>query len=191
MQQTTESNDGQPFVYPLSAKPVQVLPGNHLGILPSSTSSPNDYDFLMGRHAVHHKKLKARFANCHEWINIDGEKTTEKILSGLGNIERHSLPDANDKFIEAIALRLFNPQTRLWSLYWADDIHGTLDSPLTGSFEHNLGVFFGWDSWNGKPILVQFQYDRKDPENPVWGQAFSVDNGLSWEWNWFMFFKKL
>jgi hypothetical protein len=36
---------------------------------------------------------------------------------------------------------------------------------------------------------VQFQYDRKDPKNPVWGQAFSKD-GKTWEWNWFMYFKK-
>ena len=57
-----------------------------------------------------------------------------------------------------------------------------------GSFEGTLGVFFGKDYWNGEEILVQFQYDRSYPEEPVWGQAFSDDRGKTWEWNWFMFY---
>ncbi len=177
------------FESPLTAWSVTLQQGD-LHIEPSFSSSPIDYNFLFGTHSVHHKKLKKRLSNCNEWIDIYGSKNTEPILSGIGNIEKHFLTD-NNRVVEAIALRLFNLSTKLWSLYWADNIFGILDSPLQGSFEGNLGVFFGKDKFNGEDILVQFQYDKSDLETPVWGQAFSNDEGATWEWNWFMFFKNI
>jgi len=46
-------------------------------------------------------------------------------------------------------------------------------------------IFFGKDTFNGKPILVVFRSDARNKERPVWGQAFSPDNGKTWEWNFF------
>ncbi len=175
------------FEYPLTAQSITLLNEGEPYFEPSASSAPADYDFLLGRHSVHHKKLKERLSNCKEWIDINCSKNTEPILTGIGNIEKHFLTYNND--VEAIALRLFNLSTKLWSLYWADNIAGTLDPPLQGSFEGNLGVFFRKDKLNGNDILVQFQYDKSDSENPVWGQAFSNDEGATWEWNWFMFLK--
>ncbi len=176
------------FESPLTARSVTFKQGE-LHIEPSFSSSHSDNNFLFGNHSVHHKKLKERLSNCKEWIDIYGSKNTDPILSGIGNIEKHFLT-YNNNDVEAIALRLFNLSTKLWSLYWADNIAGTLDLPLKRSFEENLGVFVGRDKLNGEDILVQFQYDKSDLENPVWGQAFSDDEGAPWEWNWFMFFKK-
>lgn len=178
------------FEYPLTAKSITLLNEGEPYVEPSASSAPADYNFLLGRHSVHHKKLKEKFNNCNEWIDIDGSKNTETILAGIGNVEKHCLP-GNDNVVEAIALRLFNLSTRLWSLYWADSIVGTLDPPLHGSFQDDIGVFFGKDKFKGEEILVQFQYDKTDAENPVWGQAFSKDNGVTWEWNWFMFYSKI
>ena len=175
---------------PFTAQPVSFSERDELLITPSLSSSAADYDFLQGTHVVKHKKLKQRLNHCMEWIGIDGIKTTQKILGGIGNIEEHSLNDSDRKGEEAIALRLFDVSTRLWSLYWADNVHGRLDPPLRGSFDGQLGVFFGIDYFQGKEVLVQFQYDRTDVDAPVWGQAFSVDRGVTWEWNWLMFFKK-
>lgn len=168
------------FKYPLQARNIEFTP--------SATSCAVDYDFLLGKHQVHHKKLKERFHHCNEWIDIHGSKETTSILTGSGNREDHFLQSIDGSPVEAMALRLFNPATRLWSLYWTDSVAVTLDPPLTGSFDNHLGVFFGEDHFNGQKIIVQFQYDRSDPDNPVWGQAFSNDQGQSWEWNWFMFF---
>jgi hypothetical protein len=44
---------------------------------------------------------------------------------------------------------------------------------------------FGKDTLNGKPILVVFRWDARNKERPIWGQAFSQDNGKTWEWNFF------
>ena len=85
-----------------------------------------------------------------------------------------------------MTLRLFNPQTKLWSIYWADSAVVTLDKPVVGSFDAGIGRFFTRDVWEKTPIIMQFEWDKTDPEAPVWSQAFSADEGKTWEWNWYM-----
>jgi hypothetical protein len=87
-----------------------------------------------------------------------------------------------------MSLRLFNPKTKLWSIYWADSDVVVLDVPQVGSFDGNIGNFYARDVFKGKEIIVQFKWDKTIPDAPVWSQAFSSDNGTSWEWNWYMTF---
>jgi len=70
-------------------------------------------------------------------------------------------------------------------LYWIASNTGTIDPPVVGSFENGVGHFFGKDTFKGKPIIVVFRWDARNKERPVWGQAFSADNGKTWEWNFF------
>ena len=77
------------------------------------------------------------------------------------------------------------PKTRLWSLYWIASNTGTIDPLVVGSFKNGVGHFFRKDTLNGKPIIVMFRWDARNKERPVWGQAFSPDNGKTWEWNFF------
>jgi hypothetical protein len=41
------------------------------------------------------------------------------------------------------------------------------------------------DTFNGKPVIVMFRWDVRNKGRPVWSQAFSSDNGKTWEWNWY------
>jgi hypothetical protein len=161
-----------------------------LRIVPSATSSKHDYDFLLGRGTVHHKVLHSRLSGETRWVESDGTRQTVAILRGLGNIESHSFTTADGARREGLALRLFRPKTRLWRLYWADSQHGTLDIAQIGSFSNGVGSFLAKDEFDGKPVIVRFQYDKRDPAKPTWGQAFSTDNGRTWEWNWFMYYNQ-
>lgn len=166
---------------------------NDLGelvIKASPTSSEADFDFLLGNHAVHHKKLTSRLSESQDWIEFSGLHCMESLLNGLGNLERHDMAGVNGKAVKGIALRLFNPVTRLWSIYWADSGSATLDTAVVGSFDNGIGYFYAKDSFNGKPVLLQFKWDATNVNEPVWSQAFSIDGGQSWEWNWYMRFSK-
>lgn len=163
-----------------------VSQAGELVVVPSKTSSNHDFDFLTGNWTMDNKRLKARLSNNTNWIEY---KSTSQnygtILNGLGNMDiyRTSFNQVNDKPYEGFTLRLFNPQTRLWSLYWVDSNAGVLDPPVVGSFEGTVGTFYCKDVFQGKPILVMFQWDKTDPDNPVWAQVFSPDNGRTWEMN--------
>ena len=54
---------------------------------------------------------------------------------------------------------------------------------IVGSFENKIGHFFARDTFKGQPIIVVFRWDVRNPQLPIWSQAFSTDNGKTWEWN--------
>jgi len=61
-----------------------------------------------------------------------------------------------ENFFEGLTLRLFNPKTRLWSLYWVASNVGVLDPPVVGSFENGFGHFFGKDTFREKILSLCF-----------------------------------
>lgn len=157
--------------------------------VPSSTSSKSDFDFYEGKWKLRNRKLKSRLTNCEEWTEFESTQEMYKVLNGIGNIDNF-LATFDDKPFEGMTVRLFNPETKLWSLYWADSNEGKFDPPVVGSFDSNVGHFFTKDVLNNKKVLVVFRWDARDKENPIWSQAFSDDNGKTWEWNWYMYFSK-
>jgi len=161
--------------------------GNLL-IKASSTSSNNDFDFLAGKWKMYHRRLNKRLENCKDWTEFESMDSNYKILSGTADMDILSttqMPGLEGKLFEGATLRLFDPKTRLWRLYWVASNVGVLDPPVVGSFENNVGHFFAKDTFNGKNIIMVFRWDVRDKEHPVWSQAFSPDNGKTWEWNWY------
>jgi hypothetical protein len=162
-----------------------------LDIKPSATSSENDFNFLEGKWKVHNKMLKSRLSNSSDWIEFESELHLRKTLNGIGNVENY-YATFNDKPFEGMAVRLYNPKTRLWKVYWMDSNNGIMDSePVTGSFENGMGKFYATDVFNDKPILILYQWNAINPEHPIWSQAASTDNGKTWEWNWEMVLTKI
>jgi hypothetical protein len=160
-----------------------------LKLEPSESSSATDFDFLHGKWNIHNRKLKSRLTGSGEWLEFEAEQECNPLLFGQANIDKFTT-GAFGKPFEAIALRLFDPATRLWSIYWADSNIVVMDTPQVGSFDGYAGNFLARDAYNGKDIIVRFRWDLSDPEAPQWSQAFSEDEGATWEWNWFMTFTK-
>lgn len=164
-----------------------ITAAGELEIVPSATSSQHDFDFLAGRWDMHNWRLKTRLNHCTEWIEY--ESTSDNpgmILNGIGNIDffRTSFNPVSKEPYEGLTVRLFNPKTKLWSIYWIDSNTGVMDThPVVGSFEGNVGKFYAKDTFHDQPILVMFNWDKTDKDNPVWSQSFSPDNGQKWEMN--------
>ena len=160
-----------------------------LTITASPTSSQLDFDFFEGKWKLRNKKLKTRLNDCTQWTEFESTQEMYRVLNGIGNIDNYLATFDGIPF-EGMSVRLFNPKTKLWSIYWADSNEGVLQPAVVGSFENNIGHFFTKDTFNGKKILVVFRWDVSDKENPIWSQAFSGDKGENWEWNWYMYFSK-
>lgn len=168
---------------------VEVDAKGDLKITASASSSPTDFDFLVGKWKMHNRHLDKRLADCHDWTEFDSLDANTKMLNGAADMDTYStteFPGLKGKLFEGLTLRLFDPKTRLWSLYWIASNTGTIDPPVVGSFDENgVGHFFGKDTLNGKPILVVYRWDARNKSRPIWGQAFSPDDGKTWEWNFF------
>ena len=165
-------------------------PGSHdLNIVPAPTSSNTDFDFLHGKWKIRNRKLKERLKSSDEWIEFEAEQKCKSILENNANIDFFRT-NLNNAAFEAITIRLFDPRTKLWSIYWADSRMVVLDVGQVGSFDGSIGEFFARDVWEGTPIIVKFHWDKTNTDEPVWSQAFSDDEGKTWEWNWYMYFER-
>jgi hypothetical protein len=152
--------------------------------------APTDFAFAVGDWRVRHRRLRDRLAGCTEWVEFDGEMSTRPVLGGFGNVEDNllHLPEGDYR---ALALRSYDPRARQWSIWWLDArAPGQLDVPVVGGFEQTTGLFYASDTLDGVPIRVRFTWLTADPDNPRWEQAFSNDDGATWETNWTMDFRR-
>jgi hypothetical protein len=158
-------------------------------IIASPTSNEHNFDFLIGRWRVYNRKLQQRLQQCSTWDEFEAMLDVRKILQGWGNVDSF-VANVKGRDIEGMTLRLFNPTTRLWSLYWVDSVRKVLDPPLVGSFESGVGKFYCDDVFEGKPIVICFTWSEITEQSATWEQAFSADNAASWETNWTMKFTR-
>lgn len=154
-------------------------------------AAPSDFDFVIGDWNVKHRRLKERLAQSTEWIAFDGEMSTRQVMGGFGNIEDNILSFPDGEF-RAAALRSYDRATGKWSIWWLDGrFPGKVDVPVVGSFTNGVGTFYASDLFNGRPIRIRFLWSRTSDDQLRWEQAFSADDGTTWETNWTMdFFRK-
>ena len=148
------------------------------------------FAFQTGDWRVRHRKLKARLAGCTDWAAFDGTCRAWEMLEGAGNVDDHWLDDPGGAYAAATVRRL-DPETGLWSIWWLDGRFPGLGPPVHGGFRDGVGTFLGKDEHEGRPIDVRFIWSRITETNAQWEQAFSADNGASWETNWVMEFTRL
>jgi hypothetical protein len=160
----------------LAGDPTTVRDGSH------------DFDFLYGKWRMPNHRLKARLAGSHEWADFVTCDEGQPLPGGLGNID--SLTANYWKDFVGVTVRTYDPKTGLWRIYWVDNTfsEGVIQPPVVGKFEGNVGVFEGRDTYKGIPILVRFIWTVNPKGSEAiakWEQAFSTDDGKTWETNWY------
>ncbi len=163
---------------PLAAQPVPpAVPPQPI------PDGPHDFDFELGTWNIHLERLAQRLAGSHTWVEFDGTSTTRKIPGGLGEIEQFET-DSLTGHIEGLTVRLYDPQTHQWRIYWANSSDGQLGDPMIGYFCNGVGEFYDQEFWNGRSVYVRFIWSNITPTSAHFEQSFSVDGGKTWEVNW-------
>jgi hypothetical protein len=154
---------------------------------PQKIDHMHDFDFLFGgKWNVRNRQLKERLRGSTEWHEFEATLVARPLLNGLGNEEEYRT-DFWPDFI-GMAFRFFDPVIRQWAIYWADSIRGKLVPPVFGTITNGLGIFEGIDTFEGSPIRLRYTWSRTDSSTPRWEQAYSEDDGKTWETNWTMDF---
>lgn len=154
----------------------------------ASGDGRHDFDFLSGRWQLHNRRLVDLLdRDCTEWVQFQAIGQAHPILGGLGSIDSFSAPAVppSGQPLEAITLRLFDPATRLWRIWWASSSRpGHLDPPVEGRFTNGHGKFLGIDMLGGQLVTVRFLCKDITATSARFEQAFSCDDGQSWQTNW-------
>ncbi|GAB3387523.1 NIPSNAP family protein [Lysobacter fragariae] len=155
----------------------------------STRDGRHDFDFIHGRWQVQNERLRQRLAGSNDWEVFTARDECRPLFDGAGNLEEFHT-GWNGGF-EGIALRLYDPAAREWRIHWASDSSGALDPPMCGRFEDGVGTFHGGDQHEGRPVRVRFLWSHASAHAAHWQQAFSVDDGATWETNWHMWFRRI
>jgi hypothetical protein len=146
--------------------------------------SPQDFDFEIGRWNTRLKRLTNPLSGQPaRWTEYAGTTVVTKVWDGRANLVELEVKGAAGQ-IEGLSLRLFNPETRQWSLNFANARSGTLTTPTLGGFSNGRGEFYSTDTLDGRDILVRFVISDVTPDSVRFEQAFSADGGKTWEVNW-------
>lgn len=143
----------------------------------------HDFDFEQGTWKIHLKKLVHPLTGSTTWVEFDGTSVTRKVWDGRAQLEEFET-DGSAGHVEGLTLRLYNPQSHQWSLYWANSKDGNLGLPTIGEFKHGVGEFFDQEQFNGRAIFVRYVWSQITPNSAHFEQSFSADGGKTWEVNW-------
>jgi hypothetical protein len=141
------------------------------------------FDFELGSWHIHLKRLEHPLTASTRWMGFDGTSVTREVWDGRSQIEEFEA-DSPTGHIEGLTLRLYDPQSRQWSLYWATSKGGTVGQPTIGEFHNGRGEFYDQEPFNGRAILVRFIWSDMTPNSAHFEQSFSGDGGKTWEVNW-------
>ncbi|ASG23262.1 hypothetical protein [Nitrospirillum viridazoti] len=156
-----------------------------------------DFDFLAGRWSVLSRRRLNRWVGDDRWDEARASAHGQVMLGGLACLDELELPAPADRPGAAVTFRLYDPAARHWAFHRVDGRTGTLQAPLIGRFTGGLfagrrGDFRGqdFDPLLGRPVQARVIWSRITTSSALWEQAWSADEGRSWETNWTLAFTR-
>jgi hypothetical protein len=150
----------------------------------------HDFDFEFGSWKVRLKRLPRPLTGSSDWVEMEGTSIVRKVWDGRANLGELDVQNATSH-IEGLSLRLYDPQSRQWSIYWANARDGGLGTAMIGQFANGRGEFFNQEVFEGRAIYVRFIFSDITAAAFRLEQAFSADGGRTWETNWIAEFARL
>jgi len=149
----------------------------------SAHDGQRDFDPLLGSWKFRLKRRLNPLTGSSHWVDLVGTGVCYPVWGGRAQLDTVLLEGTSGK-IEGLTLRLYNPKTHQWRLYWANSKDGTVVVPQIGEFKDGHGEFYAQDTLNEKSIQVRFDWTALSSSSPHFEQSFSADGGKTWEVNW-------
>ena len=150
---------------------------------PALRDGQHDFDFHIGVWKTHLKRLVKPLTGSTTWVEYEGTTVVRPVANGRANLVE-LVADGTAGHFEGVSLRLYDPETRQWSLNFANIRSGTLSQPTIGSFKDGRGEFYDQETLDGRAIFVRFVISDITTDSCRFEQAYSDDGGRTWEVNW-------
>ncbi len=166
-----------------AAPAVAPIPAPNYPAAATSRDGSKDWAFEYGTWRTHYRILAKRLVHSHDWYDCYGTSIVQPFWGTAGNLEDGDLKCPH-RYIGGMTLRMYNPRSHQWTLWWATQELGVSPPPQVGHFDANgVGRFYAYDTWRGTPIINRYRWTKVNG-NPRFEQAVSTDGGKTWETNW-------
>jgi hypothetical protein len=164
--------------------PVEAAQGGGAPAAAAQRDGQHDFDWEIGQWRTQLSRLRKPLTGSKEWVRYSGTTTVRKVWDGRANLVELDV-DGPAGRLQALSLRLYNPEARQWSLNFSNSASGTMSYPPSiGEFSNGRAEFYSQEMLGSRAILVRFVLSDIKPNSAHFEQAFSADGGKSWETNW-------
>jgi len=155
--------------------------------LPAAAAAPardgaKDFDFHLGAWHTHIRRLVHPLSGSQEWAELDGRMFTRAAWDGA-QLETIEAKGPGGAVENSLTFFLYDTAAHQWTVRFADRAEGVLSTPLIGEFKDGRGEFIDQEPYHGRNILVRAIWSKVTPTTHHFEQAFSDDNGKTWEIN--------
>lgn len=177
------------FIAPLVFSSLIGLPAFAADTGTAATAAPavrdgsQDFDWEIGSWNTTLKRLSEPLSGNSKWLEYSGTTVVKALMGKRANIVEFDVSGAAGR-IAGVSLRLYQPANGQWTLHFANLANGLMTEPMQGSFKDGHGTFFGKDTLKGLTIGVRFLIIPASKDQWRFEQAYSADEGKTWENNW-------
>ena len=163
--------------------------------MPAPDQQARAFDALVGSWDVENRMLRERLAHSTDWIAFPACSTVERVLGGLGNVERFEAELGGAPLL-GLTVRLYDPVADIWSLRWADNRspangRAGMEPAFLGTFDDGgVGIFRATLAVDGRLVHARFTWSGLGGAEPAWEQAWATSRDGPWETNWTMAFRR-
>ena len=148
--------------------------------LPKHTSG---FDFLVGEWTVDNRRLRKPLTGDDEWYSTPASARSTTLHNGAMSIDEMWYPELQ---FAGASVRVYDADDDDWTIYWVNSKTGHLQPPVRGRWTDGEFTATGPDTYDGRPIIARYHWHSIADGSAIWEQAFSVDEGRTWETNWVM-----
>ena len=158
--------------------------------VPQPADAQHAFDFDLGTWKTHSRRLLKPLTGSTSWVEMDGVTVVKPVWGGKANLAELEA-DGPQGHLQLLSLRLYDPTAHQWNLNFATSRVGILNVageaqsvPMIGRFVGKRGEFYDQEPYDGRTIWVRFIIEPLSATTAHSEQAFSDDNGRTWEVNW-------
>ncbi len=143
------------------------------------------FDFLVGDWTVDNRRLRTPLSTDAEWYETPATARVGTLHNGAVSIDEMWFDELR---FAGSSIRVHTPHDDTWTIYWVNSDTGHLQPPVRGRWTDDGRRFeaTGPDCFDGRPVLARYVWHSLTGTSAIWEQAFSVDQGETWQTNWVM-----
>jgi hypothetical protein len=151
---------------------------------------PHDFDFEFGAWTVHIRRLLHPLTGSTSWVDMAGSSVVRRVWQGRANLGELEVAGGGVR-LEGMSLRVYDPVARHWNIHWTNANDGLVGAPMQGGFAGGRGLFYDHEQLGERTIAVRFIFSDITATTFRLEQAFSPDEGRTWEPNWIATFRRV
>jgi hypothetical protein len=155
---------------------------SHAG--PQPRDGSHDFDWEVGHWNTHLEVLRRNADGTEAWARYEGTSNVIPIWNCRAEMVELDATGPGGRRLQAINLRLYDPQSGQWSLNFANVASGEIGVPTVGEFRNGIGTFYDQESIGGRTVLVRAAWSGITANTGHFEQAISDDGGKTWKLNW-------